>query len=175
MTPPETLTWSEIRAQTIERFRGQTPRAEDEQTIIDTFETSPLLVLQAIDDIATADVTWHWSALAGRLKRTPIRDATVDIGPSKTKLIQNAQRWIRNTGHHIDRQEELIDELYGDRGTLRPWKDDQPLRTRMLALWQEVRPIGEQLEHDETHRAQEWLRVRQEIADKKSKHATQPT
>jgi hypothetical protein len=56
---------------------------------------------------------------------------------------------MRTTGLHYDRESELLDELYGDRGRL---KDHPNTRQRMLELWNELRPLGELVDHEATER-----------------------
>lgn len=163
----ERLVWSEVRSQSIERFRGQTPRAQDEEIILEVFERAPVIVLQAIDEIAVADVKWCWSALAARLMRgSGGRDVSVDVGPSREKLIASAEQFIRNAGLHFDREEELVDELFGDRGRLRMWAGDSVLVERMSALWRQHRPDGERVEAEAVERGETFVRQRAERVER---------
>lgn len=70
---------------------------------------------------------------------------------------------MRNAGMHFDRASEIEDELFGDRGTLRDYRDDHTLRQRMTTLWHQVRPIAEKLNQDELDRADIYKRNRQLI------------
>jgi len=150
------LVWSAIRADTIDRFHGQTPRAEDEAPIIDLFEAHPQLVLNAIDETATAldegKITWAWSILRTRLERgqQAVREATANTGSSKAKAVERAKQWIENAGLHFDREDHVGAELFGDeyaRGPLTSF-DTPELRAELAAYWQSQRPRGVQAEHD---------------------------
>lgn len=132
----DTLTWPDVRAQATEKFRGQTPRPQDEQTVVDHFERSPLKVLRAIDEVSAAQVTWFWSALAARLERAGVGEGvSVSVGPSREQLVARAEAWLRNCGAHFDRWSEVEDELFGDRGVLRGFADDGT-RSRLRGVWE---------------------------------------
>src|SRR5262249_6200834 len=66
--------WPTVRTEIIEQFAGQTPRAEDEATIIEIFAISPQRVLQATREIADLlaqkRIIWGWSVLRSRLERS---------------------------------------------------------------------------------------------------------
>jgi len=153
MTP---LVWSAIRADTIDRFHGQTPRPEDETIIIDIFESHPELVMRAIDETATAldngKITWAWSVVRSRLERgqQAIREATADPIANKTKAVERAKTWIRNAGLHYDRQDHVLADLFGDdyaKGPLTSF-DTPELRAELAAYWHQHRPRGVQAEQD---------------------------
>jgi len=150
------LVWSAIRADTIDRFHGQTPRPEDETTIIDIFESHPELVLRAIDETAKAlddgKITWAWSVVRSRLERgqQAIREATADPVANKAKAVERAKAWIRNAGLHYDRADHVEAELFGDdyaKGRLTAYAS-AALRQELIDYWQEQRPRGEQAEQD---------------------------
>ena len=151
------LAWSATRADTIDRFQGQTPRPEDEAAIIDIFETHPQLVLRAIDETAAAldngKITWAWAVLASRLTRgtTALREATANTSHDRQRQIQNAKTWIDNAGIHYDQEEATQGELFGDdysRGRLDTYRHDQKLQAELLDYWKTQRPRGEQAEQD---------------------------
>lgn len=142
------LTWSAIRADTVDRFHGQTPRPDDEAAIIDLFEIHPQLVTRAIDEMVVAlndgKVRYPWSALKARLERgtNAVRDVTVDTRGEKAKRIKAAEQWIHNAGLHYDLERHVTAELFGDElggGMLRDYANDQALRTRLIALWKHER------------------------------------
>lgn len=139
------LTWDTIRADAIVKYGGQTPRPHDETNIVNHFTTNPLAVLHAIDQIAaTNNIRWKWSALAARLEKTSkaAATATVNTGPSRETLIKRTDQWLRNTGHLLPTWNELEDELFGDRGTLRTI-DTPALRQRYHNAWQSLQPQEE--------------------------------
>lgn len=169
------LEWAHVRVETIERFKGQAPRADDEARVIDHFERAPVAVLAAIDQVADAlasgKVTWAWSALAGRLERQgqAVRDASVSTGPSREAAVARAEAYVRSTLVHFDRVSEVELELFGDavvepcvakdgvpitsaEGPLSAWREDEGLRARMVALWRQERPRGERVEAEAVER-----------------------
>lgn len=155
------LAWSTVRLDAVDSFGGQTPRPEDEATIIEIFELQPQYVRRAIEEIAAAHangrVTWAWSALRARLERgaQAIRDAHVDVGSERARRVAAAERWLENAGVHYDRQELVEAELFGDefgtRGILGAYSDDEHLVERMLTRWHELRPRG--IAAEEAHEA----------------------
>jgi hypothetical protein len=158
-TLDSSLSWSTIRADAVETFRGQTPRPDDEAAIIDIFETQPQLVQHELDQVARSladgKITYPWSALRARLERrtTALREATVDVTTDRARRIRNAEQWLENAGLHYDLEHHVAGELFGDpdlgtSGLLSDYANDDELRDRMLAKWRELRPRGEQAEHD---------------------------
>jgi hypothetical protein len=161
------IDWATIRDRAIEQFDGQTPRAADEERIIDHFEHQPTVVIQAITEMAKADkVTWKWSALAARLDRAggSERNPVVQTGPTRTQAIAAADNWLRHAGLHLDRWDEVHDELFGDRGYLHEWRAQKALVDRYQSAWETIRPIGQLLDDEELERAERWV----------TKHANMP-
>jgi hypothetical protein len=150
----DTLEWTTTRAETIELFAGQTPRAQDETRIIPLWQHSPAAYTAAAQDVAHAlhagIVTWGWSTLASRLERahTPARQASAATGPDRDRAISRAEQWVRAAGIHYDRWPEVEDDLFGDTGLLRTWHSDDRLRQRIRSLWETERPRGEHVEHE---------------------------
>lgn len=70
------------------------------------------------------------------------------------RLIHLAERWIENVGLLYDREDDVVDELFGDRGLLRHYAGDAQLQTRLTALWRQHRPRGEQTEREQVERAE---------------------
>jgi hypothetical protein len=151
------LQWETIRAQTIELFAGQTPRAEDETRIIPLWQRSPATYTTTAQNVAHAlhagTITWGWSALAARLERahTPAARATAATGPDRERRIQRAEQWIHAAGIHYDRADEVWDELA--HGLLKPYADDAHLEQHIRSLWADLRPIGEAVEQEAEDRA----------------------
>ena len=67
------------------------------------------------------------------------------------KALVRAERFIRQVGYICESEQELRAEL-----AERKWPCDEHL----VALWREVRPIGEQLERETIERAEHWKRTR---------------
>lgn len=176
--------WSTVRNQITAMFAGQLPRAEDEQTIIDLFELLPQTVIHAATEleeaVRTGRVRWGWSALRARLERgtVPQREAIVDPAGEREKKLRAAERWLTNAGAHHDREDELVDALFGELGMLRDYaatrpneapdgkllngwhlvSGDQGLVARMLSRWRELRPAAELVDREAEERAWKWIR-----------------
>lgn len=158
------LEWSTVRQQAIDEFNGELPRADTEAAIIDVFELAPRAVTRAITETAGSlqrgEIRSGWAILRTRLEQRaqPVRDVHVKGVDERARRISQAEQWLRTCGIHFDRDSEVEDELFGDRGLLRAWADDIALKGRMLTAWRtEHRPTGEQLEHDADERAEQWI------------------
>lgn len=66
-----------------------------------------------------------------------------------------AERWMANVGLLLNREEELLDELFGKHGLLREYAGDVKLQKRMISLWAKHRPDGEQTEREQLARAEQ--------------------
>lgn len=149
-----TLTWNETRTFGIKRF-GNAPGPEIENEMIQAFQTAPLAFVETIYEVANlvdrGEATSGWGLTHARTRRLtqPVRDITVTKPDARAKAIDRAEQWLRVAGIHFDSQTEIEDELFGDRGQLKEWPD---LRDRMVDMWIEIRPIGEQLEREDIQR-----------------------
>jgi hypothetical protein len=75
---------------------------------------------------------------------------------AKEAVTARAERFVRRSGYVYQTADEIVEELFGERGMLHPWEDDTELKRRMIVLWTEVRPTGEQLEYDTEQRAKRY-------------------
>lgn len=96
----------------------QAPRTADEQTVLEHFRNEPARVTAAIDEVAQAlaagQVRWGWSTLADRLNRHASRHLVVAPTQERGHAITAADHLIRNTGHQIPTEAELLTILFGD-------------------------------------------------------------
>jgi hypothetical protein len=132
-----TLTWADAKHRAIEAFNGELPNADTEQTILDAFQIEPVAVVHALDqvieDFRAGKARSGWAIWRSRIltaARTP--NVQVAYADSRQRQITIAEAWIRNAGGYIDRESELVSELFGDLGKLREWPDLEP---RMVELW----------------------------------------
>jgi hypothetical protein len=142
--------WAETREQAATSFGGHYPDAELEQEILETFRERPAFVVDAIADITRAfesgRVHSPWLLLRKQLRR-PGSELVVTDESECELAAQKAEQWLRVAGLHFDRESEVEDELFGEvTGRLRAWGSDGVLRERLLSLWRELRPRGEQVE-----------------------------
>lgn len=170
--------WPTIRTQAVERFGGDPPGPQLEQDIIDVFRTHPQTVVRSIDRIAAAwdagKVRSPWAVLRHEIREaaTPAEHVTATDTTGREQAIQRAEQWLHAAGVHLDRISEVEHELFGT-ATIEPtvtkdntpiesagtqllagYRDDQTLRTRIIQLWQQLRPRGIQIEQDAEARGQ---------------------
>lgn len=165
--------WSRERDRAIELY-GDTPGASLEERIISVFERKPALVSSAIDHVADRFkrglIHTPWVILMKHVEESDaLRDVTVTDSSEREAKIARAEKWIRAAGVHYDRENEVIDELFGDHGMLRTWKSDEMLRARLAALWREQRPRGEQTETEAEARAAAYVEMRKRLREKTTK------
>ena len=137
---------------------GDLPGGRLEQQLIDAYAEHPTAVEKAIEKItlghAAGKVRSPWGALKTEIERH--RDnPTHETGHGREKAIQRAEQRIRNELLHYERADEVLDELFGPRGTLKAHTSPD-LEARMLALWNDLRPLGELTEHEQTERLARW-------------------
>lgn len=160
--------WSQVRADAVRQFDGETPRAELEQEVINAFERSPVRVIEEIKRVATApgEIRSRWAVLRSRLATASVSGEIVVTDTSeRDRRVAWAERWVRTAGLHFERRSEVADELFGELGRLRQWAQvvwlendlgrrtgeytiagDELLSTRLLALWELERPKGQLVE-----------------------------
>lgn len=111
-----TYDWHTTYRNAVEAFAGNTPGAQLEQELLDTFQHSPQTVTQAISKAAHAyhagRVTSPWGIVRSELHRIsnqPHLEITDDR--ARNQAIAKAEAWIRHTGLHLD-HDELITNLF---------------------------------------------------------------
>ena len=145
------MDWQTLRNQFMRTIGGDPPGAQLEDWLINAYAEHPDAIERTFEKITLAHkagkVHSPWGALKTEATKAidAARNPTHNAGSSKTKALARAEQWIRTAGIHYDRQTEIIDELYGERGPLRAHPDTQP---RILELWNELRPLGVILEAD---------------------------
>jgi len=161
---PQTYVWATVRARFVERV-GDTPSARQEQTILDAFQQHPTLVVEALDHVATryeqGAVRAAWPVLAKHVERAVDVAARsgeeVSDSVQRDRAVDRARQWVRAAGLHFDREEEVEDELFGVRGSLRWWGSDAELREELLDEWRRLRPRGVEVEREAEERARAWV------------------
>jgi len=158
------VSWADTRAALCESFGGELPEHATEATIVEVFERFPLGVLRLAEEIATAKsagkIRSGWAVLRSRLPAAePIANPVVSIATRRAERIRVIEQYIANAGHTIDRESELLDDLYGERGRLREYRDDDTLRERLLELWRKTQPARHQLEREANEREANYRRL----------------
>ncbi len=157
-----TFDWHTEYARALNLFGGDTPSATLEQDLLDSFKDHPQAVTNAITKIgkayAAGKIHSPWGALKAEIPKQIDRDIHVGDGAERSRAIANTEQWIRNAGLMFDRWSEVELEIYHD--YLGPWRADIKLRHRMEELWNDLRPTGIQVEHEELERADHWKQTR---------------
>jgi hypothetical protein len=153
--------WTETYDRAVELFDG-TPGAALEERLLQAFRERPAAIVAELETVA-ADyrrglIRSPWAILATRAERAG-QDVTVRDSRDRDRAVAGAERWIRSTGVHFERESQVLAELFedgGERGPiLKPWAEELELRERMAELWRQERPRGVQteLEAEERGRA----------------------
>jgi hypothetical protein len=162
--------WSEQLERAAQAFGGRYPDAELEAELLEVFAKRPAFVVDAIDDVANAHKAGRihspWPFLRKKVQE-PASELVVTDESERDARVKSAERWLRSAGLHFDRESEVEDELYGDRGRLQAWAGDEELRERLLGIWRECAPRGEQAEAEALVRARERVEIRERIAEAK--------
>lgn len=163
--------WASTCEHAVALFNGQTPGIELEQTLIGYFLEEPQRVTDHIEDIGRRigkgeNIRSGWAILKLELEHRPASARATD---SSERVLQLAiaENWIRNAGGYIDRETELVDELYDPHiGRLRHWPDTQD---RIVALWREQRPEFAKAEREAVERNAAQAQARKRIQPKRVK------
>lgn len=166
-----TIQWTELRHRAISAFNGELPTAATEQDLIDAFEQEPLAVANLLDqiasDLAQGKARSGWAVWRSRAINVHARrEAIATDDRDREVSVRLAEQWIRHAGGYLDRESEVLADLFGPQGRLRAWgtyepatehepetfDGDEPLRDRMLRLWDEQRPRFEKTEADSIER-----------------------
>lgn len=162
-----TFDWHTEYARALNLYGGDTPSATLEQNLLDAFTEHPQAVTNAITKIgkayASGKIHSPWGALKAEIPKQISSHTRIGDGHERNHNTANAEQWLKNAGLHYDRWPEIQDELFGERGHLHPWRTDTKLVDRIHHLWTELRPAGEQTEHDELERAETWKTNRDTI------------
>jgi hypothetical protein len=160
------MNWDETLEHAVTAF-GETPRDHLADQVAAHHAQHPETVNRLIDEIAAMrDAgTCHspWGMLKSRLGNLATSQPKATKATSQAKALERASQWMHAAGIHYDRWPEVHDELFGDRGTL---KDHPALEQQLHDLWQELRPIGEQLEQELEERS---AKYRADLTEQRAK------
>lgn len=153
--------WGPLRDHAIASF-GDTPGSDLEQRIIDVFVQHPQIVAALIDAVAArvkaGKVRSGWAILATECERsTTTADTRATDTTDRDRAKRNAAQRINAELLHFDRESEVVDELFGERGHLRHWPE---LEDEYVALWQQNRPRGELVERQAEERGGRYIEQR---------------
>jgi hypothetical protein len=149
--------WAQIRTTAIRRL-GETPNAPIEHDITETFKDNPQLVSSVIDAVIAekaSGVSFRsaWAVIRYRSKTNPAEPIVATDHRERDLRTRQSEAWIRNAGLYIDVERELVSELFDEGGMLHPWRSEA-LEARMVTLWENERPRGQQAERDVITRAE---------------------
>ena len=161
------MDWQTLRNTFMRHIGGDPPGAALEDQLIQMYTNHPEALERSIEKITLAfkagKIRSPWGALKAEAEKAvdTARNPTHTQATRRHDALARAEQWMRTAGLHHDRESELLDELYGERGRLR---DHPETQTRMLELWQELRPVGEQLDQDAIDRGTRYQHQRAELA-----------
>jgi len=149
------IEWEDLAYQTAERFGGTMPHPDTAAAIANVYAKAPTAVARAIDRVAadydTGNIRSPWGVLKARVQQITADTTQAKHGNDREKAVARAEQRIRNELLHYERADEVLDELFGPRGTLKDHASPD-LEHRMLALWNDLRPLGELTEHEQIER-----------------------
>jgi hypothetical protein len=160
--------WDEIRAKAIRQL-GETPAGPTEADIIKAFKDNPRHVIAVIEGVTAERASGvvlrsAWAVIRYRTTTSPSEEVIATDQTDRALRSKQAEAWIRNAGVYIDRESELLSELFAEGGMLHPYRTDE-LEERMAALWHEQRPRGETAEADCERRALERVELRSRLTE----------
>lgn len=158
--------WGDALAEIVEMFQGRDPfNAEEEQAVLRAWQESPAAIMALAEKAGhayaagTIRYPWAWlakaAAEAGKKRPSPSSSANPVLELDQAEV--RAGQWMRVTGLHYDRWSEVEDELFGERGVLRPWHSDEKLIEQWRVEWEQARPLGEEVDREEQLRAVRWM------------------
>ena len=162
------MDWQTLRNQFMRDIGGDPPGAQLEDQLIQAYADHPDAIERSVEKITlgfkAGKIRSPWGALKAEAAKAvdAARNPTHTAASKRSSAVQRAEQWMRTAGLHHDRQSELLDELYGERGRLR---DHPETQERMLALWHELRPIGQQLDQDAIDRGIRYQQQRARLAN----------
>lgn len=151
------MDWQTLRNQFMRTIGGDPPGARLEDELIAAYREHPDAVERSFEKIAlgfkAGKIRSPWGALKAEVAKATeaARNPHHDRGATREKAIARAEQRIRNELLHYDRLEEVLDELFGERGRLKAHRSDD-LEQRMTDMWHELRPIGQATEHQAIQR-----------------------
>jgi len=164
--------WQDVRDRACVLF-NDTPRDVQEDAVAEAFMKRPKAVIDKIEEIGQAvkngRISYGWPLMAKLAKglgeglaESPL---VASDGAEREKRVRLAKIWMMNAGIHFPTEGEIEDELFGDGGSLRQWRDDRELVQEFLTMFTDVaRPIGEQLDREELERAERHKESRRKLA-----------
>jgi hypothetical protein len=174
------LAWADVRERALRLFRGEQLHAETEEAIVAVFEQHPQRVVETIEDVAKrvedGRARSGWAVTLAELRRVESSGARTASGKvERGQRVAQAEEWVRHAGLHFDREDEVVDELFGERGRLKTWTDEEALRAQLLRLWREQRPSGERVDANAKRRLGEYGALRKQLAAAKRQVALSAT
>jgi hypothetical protein len=169
MTEHDEWVWSEERARATRILAAHNLRPDDEQAILNVFQDKPWTVREHVDQLAAdidagQTIRYPWSVLRQRLTRD-LPDIRITGAHQREQRIRNSETWLHNAGLYLDREEAMLDILFGANAPLHPYaqavivadEDNNPTREyqltgdttlaqRFIDLWHSERTRGQQAE-----------------------------
>lgn len=145
------MDWQTLRNQFMRDIGGDPPGAQLEDWLIQQYAEHPDPVQRSFEKIAlgykAGKIRSPWGALKAEVGKAvdAARNPTHASAKTREADLQRAMQNVRNALLHFDRETEVLDELFGDRGSL---EDTPANREKVIETWRKLRPLGEQTERE---------------------------
>lgn len=130
--------WSDLRDKACEQF-GDTPSPTTESAILAVFQRRPAAVARELEavarDVRAGKLRSGWGAARHRIGQLDATEAVATDEEERRRKLRAAVAFVRNVGQGFPTEDELVDELFGERGRFRDWPD---LRDEVLEVWRAV-------------------------------------
>jgi hypothetical protein len=159
------MDWQTLRNQFMRDTGGDLPGNQLEQQLIDAYTEHPAAVERSIEKITlgfkAGKIRSPWGALKAEVSKAvhAVANPTHDRGAKREQAIQRAEQRIRNELFHYEREDEVRDELFGPRGTLRD-HHTPALQQRLIEMWADLAPLGAIVEQEAIERGNRYQEQR---------------
>src|SRR5690242_12412177 len=114
----ETFQWANVRLELVNGFGDDYPTPRQEERILEAFTEHPQAVISAGRRLTErrkngkARNPWQLLMLDAETILEKAPEVKADAGHAREVAVRNAEAWIRNAGVYVDREGELLAELY---------------------------------------------------------------
>lgn len=169
--------WDDAVAKATRLFNEAPPSGSElERNLILEWQRDPaefeVIVVDVCDDWKAGKINRPWPIVLWRLrqvnKENAIRSREVNTAVPRERLVHLAENYIRNAGLYEPDEASITDALFGPRGSLRAWADDEELVQRMIDLWKREHPRGVRADKESDERAAKHRAYMEKVAAEKA-------
>ena len=166
--PPSVVvetTWLEAKQEIVDLLGGKTPFSADEEQRVQTrWVNEPAHVMDLARSTGVSHAAgnvsypWAWLAKCCQAQQGPRGKSRANPVLELDRATHSAHIQMKYSLVHYDRWEEVKDELFGERGVLKPWAGDPVLINDWKETWENRLLTEEQAIQERDAREQrEWL------------------